>query len=112
MNTATSRAGTASGLLQSRPSRLMRSRAPKAIEAGAASRLLAERHGAAEIREVRRQRDDWQRDATRQLATGRTGEAIRAYESAGMVHSAETREQARSALIERWHAERNDDLSR
>ena len=62
----------------------------QAIEAGAAFRALAERHGAAEINEVRRQHEDWQRDATRALATGRTGEAIHAYEQHGMVHAAET----------------------
>src|SRR3546814_1755030 len=48
----------------------------QAIEAGAAFRSLAERHGAAEISEVRRQHEDWQKGATRALATGRTGEAI------------------------------------
>jgi ATP-dependent exoDNAse (exonuclease V) alpha subunit len=37
----------------------------QAIEAGAAFRSIAERHGAAEITEVRRQREDWQKDATR-----------------------------------------------
>ena len=44
----------------------------QAIEAGAAFRALSERHGATEITEIRRQRTDWQRDATRWLATGRT----------------------------------------
>lgn len=48
----------------------------QAIEAGAAFRSLAEAHGAVEITEIRRQRDDWQRGATRALATGRTGEAM------------------------------------
>src|SRR3546814_959295 len=57
----------------------------QAIEAGAAFRSLAERHGAVEITEIRRQREDWQRDATRQLATGRAGEAISAYEEHGFV---------------------------
>src|SRR3546814_7693061 len=59
----------------------------QAIEAGAAFRSLAERHGAAEISEVRRQHEDWQKDATRALATGRTGEAIHAYAEHGMVHA-------------------------
>ena len=74
----------------------------QAIEAGAAFRAIAERHGSVEITEVRRQREDWQRDATRQLATGRTGEAVHAYEQAGHVHAAETRDQARADLIDRW----------
>ncbi|MDA0226020.1 MAG: Ti-type conjugative transfer relaxase TraA, partial [Proteobacteria bacterium] len=78
----------------------------QAIEAGAAFRSLAERHGAAEINEVRRQHEDWQKDATRALATGRTGEAIRAYAEHGMVHAAETREQARAELIDTWDAQR------
>ncbi|EGD60849.1 conjugal transfer protein TraA [Novosphingobium nitrogenifigens DSM 19370] len=78
----------------------------QAIEAGAAFRSMAERHGAVEITEVRRQAEEWQRDATRQLATGRTGEALEAYHAAGLVVESPTRETARDALIERWDADR------
>ncbi|MEI2386167.1 Ti-type conjugative transfer relaxase TraA [Breoghania sp. JC706] len=78
----------------------------QSIEAGAAFRSLHERHAGVEISEVRRQREDWQRDATRDLATGRTGHAIHAYDAHDMVHVAETREQARGDLIERWDRER------
>jgi ATP-dependent exoDNAse (exonuclease V) alpha subunit len=53
----------------------------QSIEAGAAFRSIHERHGGTEIGEVRRQREDWQRYATRGLATGRTGEAIHAYDA-------------------------------
>jgi len=74
----------------------------QAIEAGAAFRALTERHGAAEITEIRRQREGWQRDATRELATGRTAEALGRYEAAGMVHAHETRDAARAALVEGW----------
>jgi Ti-type conjugative transfer relaxase TraA len=74
----------------------------QAIEAGAAFRALTERHGAAEITEIRRQREDWQREATRELATGRTGAALDRYEAAGMVRGHETREAARSALVDGW----------
>ena len=78
----------------------------QAIEAGAAFRSIYERHGGVEIGGVRRQREDWQRDATGYLATGRTGHALAAYRSQGMVHEAETREQARGDLIERWDRDR------
>jgi len=81
----------------------------QAIEAGAAFRSVTERHGAAEITEIRRQREDWQRDATRALATGRTGEAIHAYDSKGMVHAADTREQARGELVDGWDRARQSD---
>jgi Ti-type conjugative transfer relaxase TraA len=78
----------------------------QAIEAGAAFRSIAERQGAVEITEIRRQREDWQRDATRALAIGRTGEAIGAYEQHGMAHVAQTREEARAALIDGWERDR------
>jgi Ti-type conjugative transfer relaxase TraA len=74
----------------------------QAIEAGAAFRSINECHGGVEITAIRRQQEDWQRDATRQLATGRTGEAVRAYAEAGHVHAADTREAARKDLIDRW----------
>ena len=78
----------------------------QAIEAGAAFRALAERHGASEITEVRRQREDWQRDATRELATGRTGAALERYEGAGMVQGHGSHEAARRAVVEGWGARR------
>lgn len=78
----------------------------QAIEAGAAFRAIAERHGAVEVTEVRRQRDDWQREATRQLATGRTAEALEAYDQRGMVHATPSRDAARAELIERWDRDR------
>lgn len=78
----------------------------QSIEAGAAFRSVHERHGGVEITEVRRQREDWQRDATRHLATGRTGEAILAYGERGMIHPAATREDARGELVDRWDRQR------
>jgi ATP-dependent exoDNAse (exonuclease V) alpha subunit len=80
----------------------------QAIEAGAAFRALAERHGAAEISEVRRQREGWQREATRELATGRTAEALARYEQAGMVLGHATQEEARAALVTGWLAGRQE----
>jgi Ti-type conjugative transfer relaxase TraA len=78
----------------------------QAIEAGAAFRSIAERHGWAEITSIRRQQEEWQRSATRQLATGRTDEALAAYETRGHVSAAETRDQARADLIDSWERDR------
>ena len=78
----------------------------QAIEAGAPFRRLVERHGAMEITEVRRQRDEWQRAATRELATGRTQAAIARYDAAGAVHGHDTRDEARRALVKDWMADR------
>jgi Ti-type conjugative transfer relaxase TraA len=78
----------------------------QAIEAGAAFRALAQRHGAAEVSEVRRQREAWQREATRELATARTGAALGRYERAGMVVGHATQAEARGALVLGWDEER------
>jgi Ti-type conjugative transfer relaxase TraA len=78
----------------------------QAIEAGAAFRSIAERHGGVEITEIRRQQVDWQRDATRHLATERTAEALQAYADHDMVHIADTREGARAELVKRWERAR------
>ncbi|MBZ9998022.1 Ti-type conjugative transfer relaxase TraA [Mesorhizobium sp. BH1-1-4] len=81
----------------------------QAIEAGAAFRSIHERHGGVEIGQVRRQQEDWQREATRDLATGRIGAAISAYDARGMVHQAASRHEARSELVERWDRDRQAD---
>ncbi len=78
----------------------------QAIEAGAAFRAVAERVGSVEITEVRRQREAWQREATRELATGGTGKALQRYEQYGMVHESETREAAMVSLVAGWDTER------
>jgi Ti-type conjugative transfer relaxase TraA len=84
----------------------------QSIEAGAAFRSIHERHGGAEIGEVRRQREKWQRDATRDLAVGKTGDALEAYRSHGMVQDAQTREQARGHVIDRWDHDRRSSPGR
>jgi Ti-type conjugative transfer relaxase TraA len=83
----------------------------QAIEAGAAFRSMAERHGAIEITGIRRQQEEWQRTATRQLATGRTAEALEAYDRAGHIYSGPTREAARATLINHWDEDRRSSPS-
>jgi ATP-dependent exoDNAse (exonuclease V) alpha subunit len=61
---------------------------------------------------VRRQHEDWQRDATRDLARRWAGAAIQAYDRHGMVHEAQTREQARGDLIDRWDRDRQASLDK
>ena len=74
----------------------------QAIEAGAAFRGVAERTGAQELREVRRQREPWQCDATVELATGETANALDRYRAADCVKESDTGEKARAALIAAW----------
>jgi Ti-type conjugative transfer relaxase TraA len=74
----------------------------QAIEAGSPFRRIAARVGIAELNEVRRQRYDWQKKATQQLASGRTREALAAYEREGLVKMTLTRDAARTAVLALW----------
>lgn len=86
----------------------------QAIEAGAAFRGVLALSGVTELHQVRRQAHEWQREATRQLATGATAEALAAYERRGEVTQVETRQAARARLLETWlqDSEQNPDASR
>lgn len=77
----------------------------QAIEAGAPFRALLAESGVAELTEVRRQAQTWQRRATQLLATGGTAAALQAYEAYGGVVKVETHEQAQAALVARWDEE-------
>ncbi|WP_374595177.1 Ti-type conjugative transfer relaxase TraA [Sphingosinicella sp.] len=78
----------------------------QAIEAGAAFRSIHERHGGVEVTEIRRQHEGWQRDAVRQLATGRTAEAVQTLKEHDRVHGAPTEADAKKALIDHWDKDR------
>jgi len=80
----------------------------QAIEAGAAFRAVAERVGAFAITEPRRQREGWQREATKELATARTDLALSRYAQAGMVHRHATREAAQAAAVAGWDRARRE----
>jgi Ti-type conjugative transfer relaxase TraA len=74
----------------------------QAIEAGAPFRGIVVAHGVAELAQVRRQRQAWQREATGQLASGQTRQALTAYQEKNAIVAVEQRQDARSALLARW----------
>ena len=78
----------------------------QAIQAGAAFRAILERVGFVELTDIRRQREDWQKAATKALAMGQTEEALAAYEQHGMVKGFATQRDAQQALIAGWDAAR------
>ncbi|MBM3099329.1 Ti-type conjugative transfer relaxase TraA [Gluconobacter cerinus] len=78
----------------------------QAIEAGGAFRAVAERVGSVEITTVRRQHEKWQQEATKELATGRTGSALERYETAGLVQDHQTQEEALSGVVAEWDTAR------
>jgi Ti-type conjugative transfer relaxase TraA len=78
----------------------------QAIEAGAPFRGIAAQAGMVELTEVWRQKLEWQKEATQQLAAGRTAEAVKAYGREGLIQAASTRDEARKALLTAWQAGR------
>ena len=79
------------------------------IAAGAPFRAIVERVGAEALTVVRRQKQDWQRQATAELATGQTREALARYWEKGMVLAAIKAEEAKIRLIIDWQAGRRRD---
>jgi Ti-type conjugative transfer relaxase TraA len=72
------------------------------IERGGLFSELRQRHGAAEITEVTRQRVDWQRQAARDLAEGRFAEAVTAFDRGGAITWTRDQGAARTALVAAW----------
>lgn len=72
------------------------------IEAGTPFRDLVDRNGAATLTEVRRQKEDWQRQATHDLSQGNTAQAVARYRKAGAVSDHTTQNDAVEALAERY----------
>ena len=75
------------------------------IERGGLFTELRQRHGAAEITEVTRQRVDWQRQAAHDLAEGRFDTAVDSYDRHGAITWTADQDEARAALVARWKAD-------
>lgn len=75
------------------------------IEAGAAFRAISERVGLMELDGIRRQTEEWAQEASRDLARGRVGKALDAYNERGHVTWSDTREDAHEALVADWLAD-------
>lgn len=76
------------------------------IEAGTPFEHLIEQLGAAYLKEIHRQKEAWQRHASRDLAEGRIQEAINAYDADGCVHRSANRDLALASLLENYLADR------
>jgi len=72
------------------------------LQAGGAFRSLADRLGAGELREVRRQRHDWDRAAVTALRDGDVGRWARAYREHGRIVARPTADDVRAQLVSDW----------
>jgi Ti-type conjugative transfer relaxase TraA len=75
----------------------------QAIEAGAAFRAISEQLGYFELTEIKRQKELWQQEATKEFALQNTQQALSLYEEHGYIHVFEAQEVAKKAVIEKWN---------
>ncbi|MGV1990056.1 Ti-type conjugative transfer relaxase TraA [Agrobacterium sp. 22-221-1] len=77
----------------------------QAIGAGAPFRAIAEQIGHVELSDIRRQRHDWQRQASVAFATHKTAEGLAAYRDHGDIHFAESRDAAMAEIVRDYVAD-------
>lgn len=77
----------------------------QAIGAGAPFRAIAEQIGHVELSDIRRQRHDWQRQASVAFATHKTTEGLAAYRDHGDIHFAESRDAAMAQIVRDYVAD-------
>jgi Ti-type conjugative transfer relaxase TraA len=73
------------------------------IEAGAAFRAIADRIGYAELETIYRQREQWMRDASLDLARGNIAKAVASYSANGRMMGSTLKSQAVETLIADWN---------
>jgi ATP-dependent exoDNAse (exonuclease V) alpha subunit len=74
------------------------------IEAGTPFATITEKTGAARLSEIRRQKAQWQRQASVELAKGQTEAALQTYADHDAVHVEQNRDQAIAGLVEDYMA--------
>ncbi|MFB4374707.1 Ti-type conjugative transfer relaxase TraA [Agrobacterium sp. CR_3] len=77
----------------------------QAIGAGAPFRAIAEQIGHVELSDIRRQHQDWQRQASVAFATHKTAEGLAAYRDHGDIHFAESRDAAMAEIVHEYVAD-------
>lgn len=81
------------------------------IEAGAAFRAIVERTGYAELETIYRQKEDWMRAASLDLARGRVTKALSAYRAKGKLISQTLKADAIETLIADWNRDYDPEKS-
>ena len=77
----------------------------QAIGAGAPFRAIAECIGFAELQDIRRQREEWQREASQAFARHQTAEGLAGYAERGAIRFSETCEEARGEIARNYLAD-------
>jgi ATP-dependent exoDNAse (exonuclease V) alpha subunit len=77
----------------------------QSVEAGGSLKALKEDLGYSELNTIRRQSDEWAKEAVKSFAKGDAKEALSAYAERGLVSVKDNPNEARTALIDSWKQE-------
>ena len=72
------------------------------VAAGSPFRSLKNSLGYAELTENRRQKVEWQKEASREIRAGKVAEALTRYAETGMITIAKNRDEAMAKTVEKW----------
>lgn len=72
------------------------------IEHGAPFKAIGDRLGRSELTDIKRQRDEWAREAVKDFAFGRAEQGLKIYAERGLLTVTETRRDAMRELIRDW----------
>lgn len=82
------------------------------IERGGMFTAIREKYGASELRQVRRQRDDWAKQSSLDFADGYFEKAVRAYEDHGRIAWASNIGETKKQLIEAWSRDTDENTAK
>lgn len=74
----------------------------QSVEAGGAFGALIKRFGCADLQEIKRQREEWAREAVKAMARGDVEAALREYDGRGLISLGESAEPTMTALVTEW----------
>jgi conjugative relaxase-like TrwC/TraI family protein len=76
------------------------------IEHGAPFKAIGDRLGRAELTDIKRQRDEWARDAVKSFAIGEANQGLRSFADHGLLTVTDSKREAMNALINDWSKDR------
>lgn len=77
----------------------------QAIEAGGPFAALQQRFGSTALTEIRRQNEQWARDAVKEISDGEAEKVLDRYSDAGLLTTSKRREASKDALVSDWSSD-------
>lgn len=77
------------------------------IDAGGSFRALSKELGAAELSDIRRQRENWHKEAVTAFSEGDAGKALAEFDKRGLLQSGTTHKETINKMVDKWLGDAN-----